>query len=87
VSRLMGWVTEESGFDSRKMHHMLLSNKASRLALVPTQSHLKRVAESLPGVKRPRREADLPPQSCAEIKNAWSHTSAHNIFSYSAFKL
>jgi hypothetical protein len=27
------------------------------------------------GVKRPRREADHPPQSSAGIKNAWSYTS------------
>jgi hypothetical protein len=27
------------------------------------------------GVKRPRREADHPPPSSAEVKNAWSYTS------------
>jgi hypothetical protein len=36
--------------------------------LVPTQSHLKLVAESLPGVKRPGREADLPPQSLPRLR-------------------
>jgi hypothetical protein len=30
---------------------------------------------SFPGVKRPGREADHPPPSSAEVKNAWSYTS------------
>jgi hypothetical protein len=31
---------------------------------------------SFPGVKRPVREADHLPTSSAEVKNAWSYTSA-----------
>jgi hypothetical protein len=37
---------------------------------------IRRVTEApSSGVKRPRREADLSPQSSAEVKNAWSYTS------------
>jgi len=32
------------------------------------------------GVKRPRYEANHSPQSSAEVKNAWSHTSTQYTF-------
>jgi hypothetical protein len=50
---------------------------ASRLALQPTRPPIHCVPETLiPGLKRPGREADHTPPSSAEVKNAWSYTSA-----------
>jgi hypothetical protein len=34
---------------------------------------------SLPGIKRPGREADNSPPSSIEVKNAWNYTSIHPI--------
>jgi hypothetical protein len=49
----------------------------SRTALGPTQPHIQWVIGALSlGVKRPGREADHSPPSTAEVKNAWSYTSA-----------
>jgi hypothetical protein len=32
-----------------------------------------------PGIKRPVLQADHPPSSSAEVKNAWSHTSTSSV--------
>jgi hypothetical protein len=48
----------------------------SRTALGPTQPLIQWVPGALSlGVKRQGREADHPPPSSAEFKNAWSYTS------------
>jgi hypothetical protein len=48
----------------------------SRPALRPTQPPIQWVQEAPSlGVKRPGREADHSPPSCAKVKNAWSYTS------------
>jgi hypothetical protein len=63
------------------MDVFFLFHNASRPALEPTQPPIQWVpgAPSL-GVKRPGRDIDHLPPSNAEIKNAWSHTSAPYIF-------
>jgi hypothetical protein len=49
----------------------------SRLALGPIQPPVQWVPGALSlGVKRPGREPDHLPPSSAEVKNAWSYTSA-----------
>jgi hypothetical protein len=49
---------------------ILLFSTASRPALGPTQPPIRWVPEAIyPGVKRPRREADLSPPSSAGAKN------------------
>jgi hypothetical protein len=65
------------GFDSRRGLEIFLFSTASRTALGPTQPPLQWVAGALSlGVKRPGRETDHSPPSTAEVKNAWSYTSA-----------
>jgi len=44
-------------------------------ALRLTQLPIERVSGLLVGVKRPGREADDSPPSCAEVRSAWSDTS------------
>jgi len=49
---------------------------APRPALGPTQPPIRWIPGALyPRIKQPEREADRPPPSSAEIKNAWSYTS------------
>jgi hypothetical protein len=56
---------------------IFLFTTTSRTALGPTQPPLQWVPGALSvGVKRPGREADHSPPSSAEVKNAWSYTSA-----------
>jgi hypothetical protein len=73
----VGWTIGVLGFDSRRGLGIFLFTIASRTALGPTQPPTQWVpgAFSL-GVKRPGREADHSPPSSAEVKNAWSYTSA-----------
>jgi hypothetical protein len=57
---------------------------ASRPALGPTQPRMQLVRKTLSrGVKQPGREADHPPLSGIEVKNAWSYTftpvSVHSV--------
>jgi hypothetical protein len=66
-----------SGFETRQGLRIFLYTTASRTTLGPTQPPNQWVpgAFSL-GVKRSGREADHSPPSSAEVKNAWSYTSA-----------
>jgi hypothetical protein len=55
---------------------MFLFTTVSRTVLGPTQPPIQLVQGALSlGVKRPGREADEPPPSIAEVKNAWNYTS------------
>jgi hypothetical protein len=64
-------------FDSRWGLGIFLFTTAFGTALVPTQPLIQWVLGALSlGVKRPGREADYSPPSSAEVKNAWSYTSA-----------
>jgi hypothetical protein len=64
-------------FDSRLALEMFLFSAASRTALEPAQPPTQRVPAAFsPLVKRPGREADHPPPSSAEVKNAWRYVSA-----------
>jgi hypothetical protein len=64
---------------------IFLCTTASRTALGPTQPPIQWVPGILSlGVKRPGREADHSPPSSAEVKNAWSYTSAPPIRLHSA---
>jgi hypothetical protein len=57
-------------FDSWRGQEISLYFTASRLALRPTQPLVQWVPGTLSlGVKRPGREADLPPPSSADVKN------------------
>jgi hypothetical protein len=62
---------------------------ASRPALWPTQPHIKWVVPGtlFSGVKRPGSEADDPPPSTAEVKNAWSYTYTPHTSSRRGFQL
>ena len=51
-----------------------------------TSQHTGSVVSSL-RVRRPEPHDDPSPQSCGEVKYAWSHTSIRNIRSYSMFKI
>jgi len=52
------------------------SSKTSGLTLRPTQRPVQSSTKSsFREVKRPRREADHSPPSCAEVKNEWSYTT------------
>jgi hypothetical protein len=65
------------GFDSRRGLGIFLFTTASRTALGSTQPPIQWVPGALSlGVKRPGREADRSPPSSAEVKIAWSYTSA-----------
>jgi hypothetical protein len=75
---LAGW----SEFYSRQGQEIFLFSTMSRLTLGPTQPPIQLIPEALPlGLKRPGREADHPPPSSAEVKNAGAilhlpHTSS-----------
>jgi hypothetical protein len=63
-------------FESRQKLGIFLFTTASRPVPDPTLPPIQWVAGSLSlGVKWSRREADHPPPSSAEVKNAWSYTS------------
>jgi hypothetical protein len=71
-----GWMLGVLGFDSRRGLGMFLFTTASRTALGPTQPPIQWVPGALYlAVRRPGREADHSPPSCAEVENAWSYTS------------
>jgi hypothetical protein len=62
---------------SRQGLQIALFTTASRPPLGPTQPPVQWIPGALSwGVKRPGREADHLPLSTAEVKNAWSYTSA-----------
>jgi hypothetical protein len=68
---------DDGGFQSRQGLEIFLFTTVSRPALGPTQASLKWVLGALSlGVKRPGCEADHSPPSNADVKNAWSYTSA-----------
>jgi hypothetical protein len=65
------------GFDSWRGLGIFLFTTVSRMALRPTQPPVQWVPGALSlGVKQLRREGDHSPLSSAEVKNAWSYTSA-----------
>jgi hypothetical protein len=68
----------QSGFDSRQgLGIFLFATAVSRPALGPTQQPIQWMPEALSsGVKWLGREADHSLPSTAEVKNAWSYTSA-----------
>jgi hypothetical protein len=61
----------DRGFETQQGQRILLFSTASRPALGPIQWVPGTVSL---GVKRPRRKADHPPPSSAEVKNASSYT-------------
>jgi len=66
------WSTDwTTWFDYRRGLGIFLFATASRPGLTPTDPLIQWV----PGIKRPRREADHSLQSSAEVKNAWIYTS------------
>jgi hypothetical protein len=74
------YVLDDRGFESRQWLRIFLFTTASRLALGPTQPPRQWIQRdlSLP-VKRPVHETDHSSPSNAEVKNAWSYTSAPTI--------
>jgi len=59
---------------------IFLFTTTSRPALRPTQSPTRWVPGLLPhAVKRLGSEADHSPPCSAEVKNAWSYTSTHDV--------
>jgi hypothetical protein len=79
--KLSLWITECAGrsgflgFDSRLGLGIFLFTTPSRTTLGSTQPPIQRVIGALSlAVKRPGREAEHPPLSSAEVKNAWSYT-------------
>jgi hypothetical protein len=72
-----GWTIGVFGIDSRWGLGIFIFTTASRTALGPTQLPIQWVPGALSlGVKRLGREADHSLPSSAEVKNAWSCTSA-----------
>jgi hypothetical protein len=72
-----GWTIGVLGFDSRLGLGILPFTTASRMALGPTQPPTQWVSGALSlEVKRPGPKTDHSPPSSAEVKNAWSYTSA-----------
>jgi hypothetical protein len=76
----LGYGLDDRGFGSQKRLGIFLVTTESRSDLGPTQPPI----EWVPGVlslwvKLPGREADHSPPSSAEVKNAWSCTSAPQI--------
>jgi hypothetical protein len=72
----LGYGLVDRGFESREKLGIFLFTTASRPALGPTHLPIQWVPEALfLGVKRPGHEADNPPPSSAEVKNAWRYTS------------
>jgi hypothetical protein len=64
-------------FENRQELGIFLFTTASRPALGPSQPPIQWVLRSHSlGVKRPVRKTDHSPPSSAEVKNAWSYTSA-----------
>jgi len=76
------------GFESRQGLGIFQFTTASRPALGPSQPPLQWVPGALSlGVKRPTHESDHSPLSSAEVKNAWSCTSAPNTPSWRGAQL
>jgi hypothetical protein len=59
-----------AGSGNFSFHYRVKNGSGDHLA-----SYLMGTRGSLPGEKRPEREADHSPPSSAEVKNAWSYTS------------
>jgi hypothetical protein len=94
VAALIGWYqncpptrnpetephTVESGFDSRQgkeiLLHSIQTGSGAHLASYPKGTG----GGSLPGVKRPGREADLLSSCSNEVKIAWFCTSTPYVF-------
>jgi hypothetical protein len=73
----LGYGLDDRGFESRQGLGIILFTTASRPTLGPTQPPIQWVPGALSlGVKVSGREADHSPSSSAEVKNAWSYTSA-----------
>jgi hypothetical protein len=69
------------GFGPRQGLGIFLSATASRPALGPIQPPIQLVPGIVsPRAKRSGREANHSPSSSAEVKNAWSYTSAPQYF-------
>jgi hypothetical protein len=65
----MVWISEESGFDSRKEQEIFLLSVTFRQTLWPTHPPIERVPAAVSRVKRLGREADHSSPSRAEVKN------------------
>jgi len=73
---MVGYGLDDWGFESQQQLGIFLFTTVSRLALGSTQSSVQWVPGALSlGVKRLGHEADQPPPSSAEVKNAWRYTS------------
>jgi hypothetical protein len=64
-----------AGVGNFSLHHRCVQNGSG----AQPASYLMGTRGSFPGVKRPEREADHSPPSSAEVKNAWSYTTASPI--------
>jgi hypothetical protein len=67
-----------AGTGNVSLHHRDQNSSGARPTSYPMGTR-----GSFPGVKRSGREADHSPPSSAEVKNAWSYTSAPNTSSWS----
>jgi hypothetical protein len=72
----LGYELDDRGFESRREQGLFLFTTASRPALVPTQPPIPWVpGPFFLGIKRPRREADHPPPSSADVKDMCGYSS------------
>jgi hypothetical protein len=69
-----------TGFRFPEGAETILFAAVSIPALECTQPPVQLISALSPGLKRPGREADFPPPSNAEVKNAWSYTSTLSYF-------
>jgi hypothetical protein len=77
--KIMGWMTEESWFDSMLRQRTLLQRVHTGCG--PHLTPIPRVSEPLsPGVKRPGREAEVSPPYSAEGKDEWRHVATPMCF-------
>jgi hypothetical protein len=72
----LGWMAEESEFNSQQRQESILCSTASRPALVSTQPRKQWVLQALSlGVKQLGCEASHSPSPNAKVMNAWRYTS------------
>jgi hypothetical protein len=84
----LGYGLDDREFDSWQGLEIFLFTTAFRPALGPTQPPIQSVTGTVSlGVKRAEREDDHSPLSSAEVKNAWSYTSAFHTSSWRGYKM